>query len=378
MASSVPVVDLTQDQIMEDQDSASDHEPEKNASEKPDAHAKPPEDLKAVYKRYQKITRKSLDEDESIFDPAYGRYAGFSESPAGHSNLQMPDELMEIVKKFLANHVSVADRIEQIQSSYSCYEHPDLPGLFVFPSLLPEAVQTSLLDRLLHRDVSNPAHDNNLRLHYNVAYDRDDFLNYRSFFDPKHQTTSFLPHDPSTHKFLDLPTMLDKKLRWITLGGQYDWTNKVYPPNRQPPFPADIASLINGIFPAIKPQAAILNLYNPGHTLSLHRDVSEECNRPLVSISLGCEGLFLAGLESETDGPSKFATMRLRSGDVVVMSGAARYAWHAVPKVLPNTCPEWLADWPVIPGDPATEKYSHYKGWMSGKRINLNVRQMYD
>lgn len=133
MASPVPVVDLIQDQIMEDQDSASDHGPEKKVSEKPDAHAKPPEDLKAVYKRYQKTTRKSLDEDESVFDPAYGRYAGFSKSPAGHANLQMPDEIMEIVKKFLANHVSVADRMEQTQSSYSCYEHPDLPGRYHHP-----------------------------------------------------------------------------------------------------------------------------------------------------------------------------------------------------------------------------------------------------
>lgn len=115
----------------------------------------------------------------------------------------------------------------------------------------------------------------------------------------------------------------------------------------------------------MKAEAAIVNLYSPGDTLSLHRDVSEECNRPLVSISLGCDAIFTCGLDDE-----RVATLRLRSGDAVLMSGESRYAWHGVPKVLEGSCPDWMADWPG-------EQYQEWEGWMKGKRINLNVRQMF-
>jgi len=140
----------------------------------------------------------------------------------------------------------------------------------------------------------------------------------------------------------------------------------------------------------MKAEAAIVNLYTPGDTLSLHRDVSEECDRPLVSISLGCDGIFIAGLDKSgsgagdtTDGADSIV-VRLRSGDAVVMSGPARFAWHGVPQILAGTCPEWMRDWPARPaegdGDECTDKdeFEHWRAWMAKKRINLNVRQMWD
>ena len=39
----------------------------------------------------------------------------------------------------------------------------------------------------------------------------------------------------------------------------------------------------------MRPQAAIVNVYSPGDSISLHRDVSEGKEAGLVSISLGCE-----------------------------------------------------------------------------------------
>ncbi|KAI9672939.1 MAG: Acetamidase [Caeruleum heppii] len=77
--------------------------------------------------------------------------------------------------------------------------------------------------------------------------------------------------------------MLEKKLRWMTLGGQYDWATKRYPSERPPAFPRDIATLLMVLFPQIRPEAAIVNLYSPGDTLSLHRDVSEQSEQDLVS-----------------------------------------------------------------------------------------------
>ena len=263
-------------------------------------------------------------------------------------------------------------------------------GLFVFPSIIPRRAQLHLLDRLLHRDMANPCHKTNLHPHYEIDYPSNQLREHTSFFDIAAQDIVLRPKDPTVHKPLNMATVLNKKLRWTTLGGQYDWTRKLYPEGKPPPFPNDVARLIEGLFPVMKAQAAILNLYSPGDTLSLHRDVSEECDKPLASISLGCDALFVVGLSHGEDecaeGDSNrvaSVTVRLRSGDVAVMSGQARFAWHGVPQVIAGTCPAWMQDWPCIGGlDEKSEdkhlKYARWKGWMAGKRINLNVRQMRD
>ncbi len=215
-------------------------------------------------------------------------------------------------------------------------------------------------------------------------------------------TRCFPPKNPSVHRPLRAPDLIAKKLRWMTLGGQYDWTSKTYPDDPPPPFPSDIAALLEGLFPHMKAQAAIVNLYSPGDTLSLHRDVSEHCQRPLISVSLGCDGIFVVGPEEEdqssaegqespeSDGafdPAKAIVLRLHSGDVLCMSGPARFAWHGVPKIVAATCPSWMRDWPApaLPeiggasdGTQPNPAFEAWRGWMASKRINLNVRQMYD
>lgn len=181
------------------------------------------------------------------------------------------------------------------------------------------------------------------------------------------------------------------------MGGQYDWTQKKYPSERPPTFPQDLADLIEGLFPEMKAEAAIVNIYSPGDTLSLHRDVSEESDKGLVSISLGCDAIFIVGLQTKRDDSSSdlngdsnkvrvektadpehnAIAVRLRSGDAVFMSREARFAWHGVPQIIPGTCPAYLEDWPSGTGND-TRQYDHWKGWMNYKRINLNVRQMRD
>jgi DNA alkylation damage repair protein AlkB len=164
----------------------------------------------------------------------------------------------------------------------------------------------------------------------------------------------------------------------VTLGGQYDWTNRVYPGERPPQFPEDVAGFLETLFPETRAQAAIVNFYTPGDTMMMHRDVSEETDKGLVSVSLGCEGLFMIapnkGAEGEGgEGEKEYLLLRLRSGDAIYMTKESRFAWHGVPKVLKGTCPDYLEDWPAEDG-----KYEEWKGWMSNKRINLNVRQMRD
>jgi alkylated DNA repair protein alkB family protein 1 len=177
----------------------------------------------------------------------------------------------------------------------------------------------------------------------------------------------------------------------MTLGGQYDWTQKRYPDTTPPAFPSDIKLLLQSAFEDTAAEAAIVNLYSPGDTLSMHRDVAESSTTGLISISLGCDALFVIGTSSSTststqatEGLSsaatkdKILTMRLRSGSAVYMSGSSRFAWHGVPQILAGTCPTYLKSWPAEDDDGAENEYEEWRGWMESKRVNLNVRQMWD
>lgn len=123
-----------------------------------------------------------------------------------------------------------------------------------------------------------------------------------------------------------------------------------------------------------------MNFYSPGDTMMMHRDVSERTDRGLISLSMGCDGLFMVtpnnlakeeGVEEKGGADKPYLLLRIRSGDAIYMTEDARYAWHGVPKVLKGTCPDYLEDWPAEGGD-----YEEWKGWIRNRRINLNVRQM--
>ena len=248
--------------------------------------------------------------------------------------------------------------------------------------MVPLEAQLELLDRLLHRDLSDPRHQTNLHLHYELPYP-DGTEGKSSFFDlTPEEPETFKPKDPAVHKPLTAKRVLNKRLHWVTLGGQYDWTNRVYPESEPPPFPADVRDFLEALYPDTRAQAAIVNLYSPGDTMMMHRDVSEETDRGLISLSIGCDGLFMItpkDVAATTDGAARgeaekrHLLLRLRSGDVIYMTNEARFAWHGVPKIIGNTCPTELQDWPAT-----TDRYSDWKGWLAGKRLNLNVRQMSD
>ena len=266
----------------------------------------------------------------------------------------------------------------------------------MIPCLLSLETQRDLLSRLMHGVLADERHKTNVHLHYKITYDatcgKENIYQQIATSNLSSKTTSFfnispdsshlfMPINPDLHKPITVSQFLERKLRWLTLGGQYDWTAKAYPAEEPPAFPEDIAALISDLFPAMRPQAAILNIYTPGDKLSMHRDVSEESDKGLVSISIGCDGLFVVGLEDRENNDICHITIRLRSGDAIYMSGPSRFAWHGVPKIIPDSCPHWLRDWPEEPSsetceDSPSREYKAWRGWMSTKRINLNVRQM--
>jgi DNA oxidative demethylase len=83
-----------------------------------------------------------------------------------------------------------------------------------------------------------------------------------------------------------------------------------------------------GGFAGFDPDACLINRYEPGTKLSLHRDEDErDMTAPIVSVSLGIPAVFLFGGNSRADRPRR---IRLESGDVVVWGGPDRLVYHGV------------------------------------------------
>ena len=69
--------------------------------------------------------------------------------------------------------------------------------------------------------------------------------------------------------------------------------------------------------------------------MGLHRDEDEDVfDAPVVAISLGDDCLFRIGGQKR-GGTTK--SIRLRSGDIAVLGGEARLAYHGVDRIYPGT-----------------------------------------
>ena len=100
------------------------------------------------------------------------------------------------------------------------------------------------------------------------------------------------------------------------------------------------------------PQACLVNHYEAGTKLGSHVDADEEeTAAAVISISLGDDAVFHIGGLKRRDPKTKFA---LRSGDVVILGGDARLAYHGLDRIKPGTSD-------VVP-------------W--GGRINLTLRRV--
>jgi len=81
-------------------------------------------------------------------------------------------------------------------------------------------------------------------------------------------------------------------------------------------------------FASFRPEACLVNCYEPGARLSLHQDRDEEnYDEPIVSVSLGLPATFLWGGLKRTDRPVRY---RLVHGDVIVWGGPSRLTFHGV------------------------------------------------
>lgn len=95
-----------------------------------------------------------------------------------------------------------------------------------------------------------------------------------------------------------------------------------------------------------QPDTGIVNYFPPDASLGMHQDKSEsqeciEAGSPIVTISLGDTANFRIGNVQHPGQP--YQDIELRSGDLLVMSGHSRLAYHGVTKILPGTCPPALS-----------------------------------
>ncbi|MEM5470854.1 alpha-ketoglutarate-dependent dioxygenase AlkB [Hoeflea sp. AS60] len=83
------------------------------------------------------------------------------------------------------------------------------------------------------------------------------------------------------------------------------------------------------------PQACLVNFYNTSARMGLHQDRDEtDLAAPVLSVSLGDACLFRIG-GTERGQPTR--SFRLESGDIVILGGESRLAFHGVDRIYPTT-----------------------------------------
>ena len=103
-----------------------------------------------------------------------------------------------------------------------------------------------------------------------------------------------------------------------------------------PAFPESILAIWNNVsdYPH-PPEACLVNFYARSAKMGVHQDRDEQdFAAPVVSISLGDTAIFRIG---GTTRNGKTQSLKLASGDVLVMGGESRLAFHGIDRVMSGT-----------------------------------------
>ncbi len=127
----------------------------------------------------------------------------------------------------------------------------------------------------------------------------------------------------------------------MTSAGSYGWVSDrsryryaaAHPDGQSwPAIPSAVLGIWRDLVSDLRdPDCCLMNYYGEGARMGLHQDRDEaDFSWPVLSISLGDEGLLRIG--NPVRGGSTVSHW-LRSGDVVVMGGAARMTYHGVDRI---------------------------------------------
>ena len=82
----------------------------------------------------------------------------------------------------------------------------------------------------------------------------------------------------------------------------------------------------------LPPEACLINWYEPGARMGLHQDRDErEFGAPVLSLSLGDTAVFRIGGTARGDATR---SIRLESGDALLLSGPSRLAFHGIDRIV--------------------------------------------
>jgi alkylated DNA repair protein (DNA oxidative demethylase) len=148
----------------------------------------------------------------------------------------------------------------------------------------------------------------------------------------------YVPIMPRSGKPMSVRMTNCGSLGWVTdreQGYRYQATHPVTG-EPWPPIPQRLLDLWNAVsgYPR-PPEACLVNFYAEESKLGLHQDRDElEFSAPVVSVSLGDSCLFRVG-ENVREG--RTTSFKLKSGDVVILGGEGRLAFHGVDRIYPST-----------------------------------------
>ena len=131
----------------------------------------------------------------------------------------------------------------------------------------------------------------------------------------------------------------------MTSAGRYGWYSdrrgyryaKRHPEGMAwPPIPDSVLAVWRDLVsPARAPDCCLVNYYGDTARMGLHQDRDEkDFAWPVLSISLGDDARFRIG---GTTRGGRTDAVWLRSGDVLVLGGAARLAYHGVDRIAAGT-----------------------------------------
>jgi alkylated DNA repair protein (DNA oxidative demethylase) len=147
----------------------------------------------------------------------------------------------------------------------------------------------------------------------------------------------FTPCMPKTGKPFSVRMSNCGPLGWVADKGGYRY-QPTHPVTHKPwpAIPDQLLKLWHDLanFDA-EPEACLINHYEPKAKMGLHVDEDEEeFSAPIFSLSLGDDARFRLGGQSRKDPTKSFI---LHSGDILLLDGADRKAYHGIDRIYPGT-----------------------------------------
>lgn len=151
------------------------------------------------------------------------------------------------------------------------------------------------------------------------------------------QAPLYRPEMPRTGKPFSVRMTNCGDLGWVADKSGYRYQDR-HPVTGAPwpPIPARLLTLWAELTGETRPpQACLVNFYDTDARMGLHQDRDEQdLAAPVLSVSLGDACLFRIGGTTRAQPTRSF---RLESGDVVILGGEGRLAFHGVDRIYPAT-----------------------------------------